>query len=223
MLPQSNWGLWGREHLRARILVPKHACLLLALQGAPSGSDRLIPFIQQWAQTHQISIVLTQNTEDVVRRMGLKLLRLLQAEVVAGSTFIDFEDLRAILGAGKPNAIVHCGIAVVTVAQGAEKALRLALSQLGISDTRPIAAVFPDVSGIVMICAVSRKGDERSKMLEQFKTACGLLKQSFNNPPKIELLCAPLLDADLHDEIRVTILLTELVGSSVQTMRLSIT
>ena len=164
MLPQSNWGLWAREHLRVRILVPKHAYLLLALQDAPSGYERLIPMIQQWAQSHQISIVLIKDTEEMARRMGLELLRLLDAEVVAGSTFVDFEDLRAILGAGKPNAIVHCGTAVVSVAQGPEKALSLALSQLGISDARPIETVFPHASGIVMACAVGRKGDERSKI-----------------------------------------------------------
>ena len=208
MLPQRNWGLWGREHLRARILVPKHKCLLLALQDAPSGSDRLIPFIQQWAQTHQISIVLTQNTEDVVRRMGLELLRLLEAEVVAGSTFVDFEDLRAILGAGKPNAIVHCGIAVVTVAQGAEKALSLALSQLGISDARPIETVFPHASGIVMACAVGRKGDERSKMLEQFSVVCKILKQVCARLPEIDALYVPIADDALSDEVRVTVWIT---------------
>ena len=211
MLPKSNWGLWGREHLRARILVPKHGCLLLALQGAPSGSDRLIPFIQQWAQTHQISIVLTQNTEDVVRRMGLELLRLLNAEMVDGNTFVCFEDLRVVLGAGKPNAIVHCGMAVVTVAQGAEKALSLALSQLGISDSRPIETVFPHASGIVMTCAVGRKGDERSKVLAQFRVVSKILKQACARLPEIDALYVPILDDALSDEIRVMVLGTSVL------------
>ena len=208
MLPQSNWGLWGREHLRARILVPKHACLLLALQDVPDGSERLIPLIQQWAQTHQIFTVLIQDTEEVVRRIGLELLRLLHAEMVDGNTFVSFEDLRVVLGAGKSNAIVHCGMAVVTVAQGAEKALSLALSQLGISDSKPIEAVFPQASGTLMTCAMGRKGDERSKMFEHFRVACKILKQACARLPEIDALYVPILDGDLCDEVRIIVLLT---------------
>ena len=148
-----------------------------------------------------LSLVCANN--KITKQIALDLFRARHAQVVEGYSFIDFADILCLASTGQANsnAVLHYGSVTVEDTPDLSHALRMALGQLRLSASYPLAEAYSYVTDICLIVAVPIEEGSKLNAIKRLAGLDSVLESVFSYPSRVRYLEIPIIDETLRGKI----------------------